>query len=150
MSLKSFWSSRGHYVIRATKSVALVTGVALGAVAVFLGPITYLHWHKEMPFRMYLLGLAMALGLTIFVAILAGFMTARRFWLQTSVPYDKVVDDFNRFRPCPRCGGEIGQKLFAGWTLPMVADPACCACGTRYSLRPRFFGDDEFDTVIPS
>ncbi|HVO28826.1 MAG TPA: hypothetical protein VMT81_02500 [Candidatus Paceibacterota bacterium] len=136
-------------MLNTARWTALTSGAILGFTAEFIVPFAYLHYHKTMPFRLYCLGIVIAIGAAIVVAILFAAMAAARLWSRTKFPYDMVVDGNNHFQPCPRCGGEIEQKLFGGWTMPMAADPTCRECKTRYHLHEKWLFGDEFE-VLPA
>ena len=146
MEFRFFWNSMGHDIIKVTKSVALLTSVISGATTQFVIPLVMLRWQKEIPSRTYLLLLGVTIVVTGIIAFLAGLITTMRYWRQTRIPYKKVIDEQEKFKSCPLCGGSIEQLIFGGF-MPMAADPACQSCKTRYHLRQRLFLDDEFEVV---
>lgn len=148
MKIRSFWNYAGSDIVKVMKSVALVSAVFTGIMAEFVVPIIMLVGlgYKEIPFRTYMIFWVIATITTIGITFAFGLSVAARYWHKTRLPYNKVVDEHDKFLACPLCDGIVEQKIFGG-LMPMVANPVCQSCRIQYRLREKFLLDDEFEVV---
>lgn len=146
--LKDFWNFVGRDITKVMKTVALVCGVITGIVAEFVAPLVMLMWlgYKEVPFHMYIMFWVAAALITVSVTLVVGLSTTKGYWNKTRLPYSKVVDDREKFLICPICGGNVEQKIFGG-LMPLIGDPTCNSCKTRFCLRGRILLEDEFELI---
>ena len=61
MTLKIFWDFAGSHMIKVTKFAAAAAFAIFGLIAEVPVPLVYLHYHKEMPWHLYMLDVAVAL-----------------------------------------------------------------------------------------
>lgn len=148
MRIKSFWNYVGADITKLVKSVALLSAVLTGIMAEFVVPMIMLMWfgYKEIPFRIYMAFWVIAAITTVGVTLAFGLLASARYWRKVRLPYNKVVDEHDKFRSCPLCGGAIEQMVFGG-LMPMVGNPRCRSCKTEYHLHQRFLLEDEFKLV---